>query len=71
MTSINASMEPVAGAVADAPWRRPLPPGQFRIDWFPRFDTNVVSSCPFLVRWKAPGVVGNTLDPVPHVDPVT
>jgi DMSO/TMAO reductase YedYZ molybdopterin-dependent catalytic subunit len=46
MTSINASTNPVAEATGDAPGRRPLPPGQFRIDWFPRFDTNLGKPAP-------------------------
>ena len=40
------STDPVSRAAGGAPHRRPLPPGQWRIDWFPRFDTNLAKPAP-------------------------
>ena len=37
----TTSTDPATPAAGGAPRRRPLPPGQFRIDWFPRFDTRL------------------------------
>jgi DMSO/TMAO reductase YedYZ molybdopterin-dependent catalytic subunit len=36
-----ASLTNVASAPGAGSHRRPLPPGQFPIDWFPRFDTHL------------------------------
>jgi|SRR5829696_2647303 len=41
-----SSTDPAPRAAGGAPHRRPLPPGQWRIDWFPRFDTNLAKPAP-------------------------
>jgi DMSO/TMAO reductase YedYZ molybdopterin-dependent catalytic subunit len=41
MTATTTSTEPTTPVAGGAPHRRPLPPGQWRLDWFPRFGTNL------------------------------
>ena len=43
---VTSTTDPETAAAGGAPHRRPLPPGQWRIDWFPRFDTNLDRKSP-------------------------